>query len=139
MLRTVLTSIITTALLVSTAAASYPATASPTGSASDLRPHSLSYTAELPETDSRAHVWGRDIFTPLVRGIESAPDLRLKAVFFNTDNPSAIINDRIVYAGSLVDGQKVVDIGRTHVILQGNIGTIRLEITGISEPGDIDK
>ncbi|MBI5885556.1 MAG: hypothetical protein HZB85_03120 [Deltaproteobacteria bacterium] len=31
---------------------------------------------------------------------------------------SAIINECIVYKGGVIDGQKIVDIGKTHVILQ---------------------
>ncbi len=100
---------------------------------------SLSHVMELPENrGSAAANWGRDIFVPLLKGIESAPELRLSAIFFNTERPSALINDTLVHKGSLVGGQKVVDIGRTHVILQGNIGTIRLEIAGVPELEDAD-
>lgn len=69
---------------------------------------------------------------PRVRSI-SMPDMKLAAIFHNGKNPSAIINDRIVYRGSVVNGQKVVDIGFTHVILQGDRGSIRLELADIPE------
>lgn len=99
---------------------------------------SLSLRNALPETKAEPLAWGRDPFVPEVRiaGPSTGPqqeELRLKAVFYNETRPSAIINEHIVYKGSLVGGQKIVDIGRTHVILLGENGSIRLELTEIPE------
>lgn len=94
---------------------------------------SLSHTLEVPEPESPRLRWGRDIFAPLVKDVSDAPDVRLKAIFYNAERPSAIVNDKIVYKGSDLDGQKVIDIGKTHVILLGESGTIRLEIAGVPE------
>ncbi|MBI4948543.1 MAG: hypothetical protein HY955_00155 [Deltaproteobacteria bacterium] len=98
---------------------------------------SLSLRNALPETKAEPLAWGRDPFVPEVRvsGPSTAPqqELRLKAVFYNETRPSAIINENIVYRGSLIGGQKIVDIGRTHVILQGENGSIRLELTEVPE------
>lgn len=95
-------------------------------------PRSLSHTMELPSAGREEPDWGRDLFRPLVSDV-IGPDIRLEAVFYNRENPSAIVNGAIVYRGSTVEGQKVVDIGRTHVILRGELGTIKLEIAGVPE------
>jgi hypothetical protein len=94
---------------------------------------SLSHTGKLPQTNRPALSWGRDIFVPLVKDAVGVPQMRLKAVFFSGKRPSAIINDKIVYKGSLLEGQKVIAIGKSHVILQGKSGTIRLELDTIPE------
>ncbi len=106
---------------------------------------SISIRAEVPPTERPRLPWGKkDPFVPLVPtgaqpGVEAAAELKLTAIFFNKDKPSAIINDRIVYVGSLIRGQKIVDIGKTHVILQNKdgggapSGNIRLEFTGPPE------
>lgn len=99
------------------------------GSSFAIDEESLSFIGKLPPTKSVPLKWGKDPFVPEVSKTGSAsPDTKLTAVFYNTANPSAIINDRIVYKGSLVAGQKVIDIGRTHVILLGETGSIRLEL-----------
>lgn len=102
---------------------------------------SLSYLGKVPSSRPAPLAWGKDPFVPLV-----APEaavkagkpvagqvLRLTAVFFGSLRPSAIINDRIVYVGGTVEGQKVVDIGRTHVILHGVSGRVRLDMAGTPE------
>lgn len=101
---------------------------------------SLSYTLPLPPTKSAATAWGKDPFAPAVSAPGAAraasPDMRLSAVFYNPQKPSAIINGSVVYVGSVVNGQKVIDIGNTHVILFGASGRIRLEITEAPEHTD---
>lgn len=99
---------------------------------------SLSLRNPLPETKAEPLAWGRDPFIPEVRasgGPSTGPaqELKLKAVFYNETRPSAIINEHIVYKGSLLGGQKIVDIGRTHVILQGENGVVRLELADMPE------
>jgi len=96
---------------------------------------SISIRGEVPPTEKPRLIWGKDPFVPLVStgaetGAEAAAVLKLTAIFFNKDNPSAIINDRIVYVGSLIRGQKIIEIGKTHVILQNKESSIRLEFTG---------
>lgn len=123
--RRALQTILLAALLVVGACA-------PTALANEV---SLAGTIELPPLESEPRGWGRDPFVPLVAEAE-APAFALKAIFFNGSRPSAIINSRIVYVGSRIDGQKVVDIGRTHVILQGESGTVRLEMASLPEFDD---
>lgn len=98
---------------------------------------SLSTTLELPKTRPAPLKWGRDPFVPLVKGSASA-DLALSAIIYSKDNPSAIINGLILYRGSTVKGQKIIDIGPTHVILHGEGGRTRLEITSVQERGNAD-
>lgn len=99
---------------------------------------SLSHKAALPLTKDTRIKWGRDPF--MQAGKTSAPlDMRLTAIFYNAESPSAIINGRIVYRGSEVSGQKVIDIGSTHVILQTSAGRIRLDMTGAPEFHDAAK
>lgn len=96
---------------------------------------SLSFTDELPPTKKPDIPWGRDPFVPAIRGVR-APGMRLVAIFYNKERPSAIIDNRIVYIGSVIDGQKVIDIREGHVILQGKEGRIRLEIADIAGISD---
>lgn len=99
---------------------------------------SLSYAGKIPPSTPVAPAWGRDPFVPLAvhetavsdKKPGVGPGLRLTAVFFSDVRPSAIINDRILYVGGMVEGQKIVDIGRTHVILHGVSGRVRLDIAG---------
>jgi hypothetical protein len=101
----------------------------------------LSYRLSMPpDRGERALNWSKDPFVPAVRDPGGlAGGLRLTAVFYNAKNPSAIVNDRIVYRGSHVVGQKVIDIGVTHVILQGDRGRLRLELSEIPELQDANK
>ncbi|MBI5970546.1 MAG: hypothetical protein HY884_05275 [Deltaproteobacteria bacterium] len=99
---------------------------------------SLSLRGEAPPTERPRLLWGKDPFVPLVStnvetGAGTTAALKLTAIFFNKDKPSAIINDRIVYVGSVINGQKIVDIGKTHVILHNKDGSIRLEFAGPPE------
>ncbi|MBI2400839.1 MAG: hypothetical protein HYV23_07280 [Deltaproteobacteria bacterium] len=100
----------------------------------------LSYRLQMPpDRGARALSWGKDPFVPAIQAPATAIDLKLTAVFYSAQNPSAIVNDRIVYRGSLVRGQKVIDIGSTHVILQGDRGRLRLELSEIPELQDANK
>ncbi len=100
----------------------------------------LSYRLQMPGGDAGKMGWSRDPFVPEMTGaggLES--ELKLTAVFFDDKNPSAIVNGLIVYRGSLVSGQKVIDIGGTHVILHGDRGRTRLELSEIPGFRDADK
>ncbi|MBI5561500.1 MAG: hypothetical protein HY894_01410 [Deltaproteobacteria bacterium] len=97
------------------------------------RSESLSYAGQVPQPGKEPIAWGRDPFAqPGKRAImeAGAPALSLTAIFYNPERPSAIINERIVYKGMVIKGQKVIDIGKTHVILQGEGGAARLDIAG---------
>jgi len=96
------------------------------------RRESLSARGVMPESGTERLEWGRDPFVPLISGV-AAPGMRLTAIFYNRKRPSAIVNDKIVYKGSVVGGQKVIDIGKSHVILQNEAGRIRLEIAEVPE------
>lgn len=56
----------------------------------------------------------------------SARELRLSGIVWDHDNPSVIINNKIVAVGQEVDGNKVVDIKENRVIL--NDGTRNFEL-----------
>jgi hypothetical protein len=120
-----------TAMLMALAQAVLPAGA---GAADE----SLTIALDLPATRPSPVPWGRDPFVPLLAEF-TAPDMALKAIFYHSSRPSAIINADIVYEGSTVNGQKVIDIGRTHVILQGVSGRIRLELASLPELTDGDE
>lgn len=107
----------------------------------DAGTDSLSYRLKLPDIEGRQSLgWGKDPFVPATAGEgRQSSDMKLTAVFYNSKNPSAIVNDRIVYKGSTVAGQKIIDIGVTHVILQGDRGRLRLELSEIPELHDGNK
>jgi len=82
--------------------------------------------------------WGKNPFTVRLGepGQRQDMPLTLSAIFYNPQRPSAIINERIVYIGNEIEGQKIVDIGKTHVILQWKGRKKRLDInSGPSAPG----
>lgn len=100
---------------------------------------SLSYTVALPPVKGAVAAWGRDPFRLPTATQTAGPALKLKAIFFNNENPSAIIDNLIVYRGGEIKGHKVIDIGHTHVILQGEYGRVRLDLSGTTEPRDAVK
>ncbi|MEK7773548.1 MAG: hypothetical protein AAB307_04305 [Deltaproteobacteria bacterium] len=100
---------------------------------------SLSYTGEVPPVKRTALSWGRDPFILPSARQTSGPALKLMAIFYNGDNPSAIIDNLIVYRGSEIKGQKVIDIELTHVILHSDYGKTRLDLAGITEMRDAVK
>ena len=75
--------------------------------------------------------WGRDPFVPIIG--ERFMSMKLTAIIYNDKKPAAIVNNKIIYVGDSVDGQKVVDITKQYVILRGMDGSYKLEID--SSPG----
>ena len=75
--------------------------------------------------------WGRDPFVPIVG--ERFVSMKLTAIIYNDKKPAAIVNNKIIYVGDSVDGQKVVDITKQYVILRGMSGSYKLEVG--SSPG----
>ena len=72
---------------------------------------------------------GRAPFVPLKGdGFGRPANLKLTAIIYNDKKPSAIVNNKIVYIGDSVDGQKVIDITKQYVILRGISGAYKLEI-----------
>jgi hypothetical protein len=91
---------------------------------------SISLAHKPPRTTVTEEGWGRDPFMPTSREGGASEGLVLNAIFFSPSAmPSAIINNTIVYKGGVIAGQKVIDIEEGHVILQGEKGQIRLEIS----------
>ncbi|MEE9613792.1 MAG: hypothetical protein V3W31_02420 [Thermodesulfobacteriota bacterium] len=90
----------------------------------------LSIVGELPPTEKPSVSWGRDPFVPPSKDVE-APEMNLLGIFYNSENPSAIIDNKIVYIGSVIGDQKIIDIRKSHVILLGNGEKTRLELVDI--------
>ena len=83
----------------------------------------------LPSKKVANASWGRDPFVPLTGdGLGKPADLKLTAIIYNAKKPSAIVNNKIIYIGDSVDGQKVIDITKQYVILRGIGGSYKLEI-----------
>ena len=81
---------------------------------------------------------GRDPFVPIVG--ERFVSMKLTAIIYNDKKPAAIVNNKIIYVGDSVDGQKVVDITKQYVILRGVNGSYKLEVGNTSgEMYDIKK
>ena len=86
----------------------------------------------LPAKKSVIMPWGRDPFIPLLGDRFGTPaNLRLTAIIYNDKKSSAIINNKILYVGDSVEGQKVIDITKQYVILRGMGGSYKLEIDSI--------
>lgn len=85
--------------------------------------------------------WGRDPFVPLTGdGLGKPGNLKLTAIIYNANKPSAIVNNKIIFVGDSVDGQKVIDITKQYVILRGISGSYKLEIGNTAgESYDIKK
>ncbi|MBI5286664.1 MAG: hypothetical protein HY878_03635 [Deltaproteobacteria bacterium] len=103
---------------------------------------SLSEMRHLPSPKESAPLpWGKDPIIPIISGVKGDTgrvDIRLSAIIYSETRPSAIINNRIVYMGDVVNGQKVVDIKREYVILQVGGKSYKLELeSGRSPQKDI--
>lgn len=85
--------------------------------------------------------WGRDPFVPLTGdGLGKPANLKLTAIIYNAKKPSAIVNNKILYIGDNMDGQKVIDITKQYVILRGIGGVYKLEMGSTEEQSyDIKK
>lgn len=100
---------------------------------------SLSDVAAVPKTIPQKSIrllsWGKDPFVSPIKdgkGAVMPSSLKLSAILYAKDKPSAIINKDIVYIGDVIDGQKIVDIKKGYVILQNKMETYKLEINKIS-------
>ena len=63
-----------------------------------------------------------------VLGPVPEPNLKLKAIFFNPRNPSAIINTKSVFKGDRVEGGRVKDIDRDRVLVDWHGREIELTL-----------
>lgn len=98
--------------------------------------------AQAPASSSRDEgkqtikIWSKDPFVPPFipktelqqTKAEHLPDLELTSILYNDTRSAAIINGRLVHGGDLVQGNKILDIQRTHVILGDNYKRFRLEL-----------
>ncbi|MBI5047648.1 MAG: hypothetical protein HZB54_01670 [Deltaproteobacteria bacterium] len=98
--------------------------------AQDALKESLSDLSRILPAKKPVHAsWGRDPFVPLPgNGFMVPANLRLTAIIYNDKKPSAIVNNKIIYIGDSVDGQKVIDITKQYVILRGISGNYKLEM-----------
>lgn len=81
----------------------------------------------LPSKKAAVVPWGRDPFVALTgKRAGGTVDLKLTAIIYNNRKPSAIVNNKIIYIGDSIDGQKVIDITKQYVILRGIGGTYKL-------------
>jgi hypothetical protein len=71
--------------------------------------------------------WGRNPFT-LAKGVTSLAGLNLMGILWDKDFPQAIINDKIVVVGDVVDGNKVIEIQRDHVIVSDGANNTQLRL-----------
>ncbi len=99
----------------------------PPASAQRSTEGSLSTIKPLPRTKMPGIRWGKDPFMPLIPRVMEF-ELKLSAVIYNRQRPSAIIDDKIVYIRDYIDGFKVIDIGKNYVILSGERGKLRLDL-----------
>ncbi len=58
-----------------------------------------------------------------------ASDLFLKGIIWDPDNPSAVINDRVLKVGEIIEGFKVVRILRESVILENGVSRLELKLS----------
>lgn len=59
----------------------------------------------------------------------SAPDLFLSGIIWSSDNPSAVINDRILRAGETIGGFKVVRISQDCAVLEDKNSSLELKLS----------
>jgi hypothetical protein len=85
----------------------------------------------LPSKKAAVVPWGRDPFVVLtVKKAEDTVALKLTAIIYNNRKPSAIVNNKIIYIGDSIEGQKVIDITKQYVILRGMGSTYKLGMEG---------
>ncbi len=78
----------------------------------------------------------RDLFSPVNAAYDplnllkkgGARTLALKAIFLDSQNPLAIINDKVVRMGESIDGAKVLEIRENEVVLSNGkqVSTLKL-------------
>ncbi len=73
--------------------------------------------------------WGKNPFSPKEAPAvpRSFSDLVLNGIAWGPKNPSALINDQVVFVGDKIEGSKVVAINRNNVILNNGEKDFKLE------------
>lgn len=76
-------------------------------------------------------LWGRNPFLPKETSLEEGSlslQLVLTGIAWDPKKPRAVINDRIVGIGSVVEGNKVVVIEKNRVVLNDGVSDFELRI-----------
>ena len=77
--------------------------------------------------ESEFKQWGRNPFT-LGGRLDALLRFNLMGILWDRDSPQAIINEKIVEVGDVIDGNKVIKILRDHVILYDGQNTFQLRL-----------
>lgn len=86
---------------------------------------------EVPGASDKDADWGRDPFSGRIYKAakeEAQKDLRLVGIIWDKQKPAAIINNKIVEAGSSVGGNTVVEIKEDRVVLSDGMRTFELKL-----------
>lgn len=78
--------------------------------------------------------WGRDPFQPIKRRSTSRKSFqkvqwRLSGILYNSQSPIAIINERPVKIGEMIDDARVLEIGKKAVTLEHNGKEFTIKVT----------
>ena len=84
------------------------------------------------ERQEKALQWGRDPFAlpnrPVGGGIGTDGEFRLSAIIYRSGRGVAIINNKILRKGDMIEGRRIADILEDRVVLQDATGEKELRV-----------
>jgi hypothetical protein len=113
-----------------------PAAASPQTTAPEIAPEKIVTQPESPATTpayierpDEPNTNGYPVVAAIAEALKPAP-LKLQGIFFNPQNPSAVLNSRTLYLGDRVNGFRVMAISPVAVTLVSATETNVLSLSG---------
>jgi len=86
---------------------------------------------EWLERQEKALQWGRDPFAlpgPAAPGVSTDGEFHLSAIIYRAGHGVAIINNKILRRGDMIEGRRVAGIFQDRVLLQGPAGEKELRV-----------
>lgn len=87
-----------------------------------------------PSSSGNKRLWDKDPFAPpasvdlKIQEKEEGPAVEVSAILYSGEHSSAVINGNTLHIGDEFQGQKILDIKRTYVILGNGKKSYRLEL-----------
>ncbi len=66
------------------------------------------------------YIWTADLISPILESLSFNKEVIVTSIVYSEENASAMVSNRIVYEGDMIDGYKVVKIHRDKVEFEKN-------------------
>jgi len=66
------------------------------------------------------YIWTAGLISPILESLSINKEVVVTSIVYSEENASAMVSDRIVYEGDIIDGYKVVKIHRDKVEFEKN-------------------